>query len=390
MGCFTSSGVGRRKMKLTKKQTDTLNAKYFHLSRGLQYTYDHGNYERKIDMHLAKHRVRIFMMEAIENLLYVKYDGEIREMKMEPYKKKIIQNLALQQQDGIWREEQHVHALFNMIASHSPNKERVRDKIEKAEIYEPLEDEAESLYVDYIKNTSNILGKIIILCIERDILFHVKIAVEKRMMELYKTPRSDELEKIYLASLKYFLFEKRASLYKQVCQLYFRELPANHELRDYAREMILGSTLLFRPVIYNMLYDPMVDHHTIWWNFQELISPDRELQLIVEELGRFIDRMVVKCGPTLRIRERAANQICWTSKTSILANIDITAFIRDTPYLKDAADRINEIPPDVFEERKELFEEIIKTKCWEYMNAGYRFSTTAWTNATTYNSGNFM
>lgn len=352
--------------------------------------YNNGNYERKIDIHLAKRRVRIFMMQATENLLYITYAGKKREAKMDSYKKKLIQNHMLQQQERIWQEEQYIYKLYNMIAPESPNKDRVRDKLDKEEVYEPLDDDVEKLSVNHFDRVPSIFAKIVILCTERDILFHAKIAIEKHLLDMYKTPRSDELEKLCLAHLRLALYKKRSELYKKMCELYFLELPIDDEYRANAREMILGSTLLFSDTIYNMLYDQTVDDHTIWWNFQELISPDRELQFIVEEVVRHIEILRSTHGPKLRLRDRAANIICWPSRTNILANIDITALIRATPFLKHANDRINDIPSDVFEKRKELFEEIIKTKCWEYMNRGSIFPLTGWANATTYNTGDYM
>lgn len=367
-----------------------LNVVYMKIAQIKEKTYINLSVEEKIDILLAKRNVCIFLKDIVEQTLSHRViGGKVKKRKMGTAKKLIIEDYVYHFKNIILDFEDKIYKTLNIIPI-STRKDKIRAKLTEAKIYEqPYGCEHFDMnFTDKIRAKNDPFELIMCNVILRDILAVEFTSIQKHLTKLHQTPRTNDIEKAYFVHFLHELRKEYTKKDKLVCELYFKCLPTDDPNRAAVRKKILNYSVLFKPFIYSMLYD-MEDHRTIWWNFQELISPDRELQLIAKELVDYAHK-------TKGVHNRAVDFT--KSKTTIyfhlliheIADIDITEFIKTSPALKHANDRINDIPSLAFAERKELFEEIIKTKCWEYIQNNFRFPLAVWANATTFNYGDSM
>jgi hypothetical protein len=365
MACGRYNGQKYR-LQLKQKEIKSLDGEYRNKARHIESNFELAGIMKKINILLAIRSVQILQKEIVEKMLFRRLaKGRTEEIKMPTERKRLIEYEIEFLQDMIWKYEGIIYDLFKEIPQNDPQRDKIKEKLDKEKIHDwPNGVEDTGPFLIDSSPFSNIMYNIV----KREIYFHMLIAIEKQRVELFKTPRSDEYEKICLAYFSNKIKDVRAKHYESMCWIYFRELPIDHPHRQKVKKLILGPHFVFSFVINRMLYDSAKDSYAVWSNFHELTSPDRELQIIVETLDRK-----------------------YTSR-QILRELDITSIIQHiteldpTLSLKYANEIIGRIPPDIFEQRKELFEEIIKVEYWKYVHCNYTFELTSWANMTTLNS----
>jgi hypothetical protein len=294
--------------------------------------------EKKIEILLAHHSVSNLRLDSLEKM---------RDSKMSELRKKVLEDSCNSLQQKIWICESQISNLFGEVSINNPRKNKIEIKIKDANIFDWSYGVPDIQTNMTTKEFNSLLpqDKIEILFIERKLLYIQYQAIGKNRQKLFKTPNFKEYEKIlstyHLSQLKREIF----SLYKKICWLYFAELPKDYPFRKELRRRILGKRVAFDSLIITpmLLYEDE-DDPSISGNLQDIVMFDGDLQIIIDVLKKY-------------------------TLTQIFREIDLLEIIKEkSPSIKKKLERI---PKDVLDQRKEILEEVLKAKIRDFRKEYY-------------------